>query len=129
MDAVKQNLASDVTMFTIELTCAGLAPRGGLADLTNLLLTILDVLRWSEIEHAVLAAMGSGKFQLGDEVTRVTITSLRDSTESACVSSNLSEMIDCLWAMHQQSETDGTIAGEELVQDFLQKYSSKHSDT
>ncbi|EJK67796.1 hypothetical protein THAOC_11125, partial [Thalassiosira oceanica] len=129
VDAVKQNLASDVTMFTIELTCAGLAPRGGLADLTNLLLTILDVLRWSEIEHAVLAAMGSGKFQLGDEVTRVTITSLRDSTESACVSSNLSEMIDCLWAMHQQSETDGTIAGEELVQDFLQKYSSKHSDT
>ena len=122
MDAVKQNLASDVTVIIIELTCAGLAPRGGLAYLTNLLLTILNVSKWSEIEHAVLAAMGSEKFQLGEEVTRVTIASLRDSTERACVSSNLSEMIECLWAMHQQSETDGTIAGEELVQDFLQKY-------
>ena len=82
MDAVKQNLASDVTVIIIELTCAGLAPRGGLAYLTNLLLTILNVSKWSEIEHAVLAAMGSEKFQLGEEVTRVTIASLRDSTKN-----------------------------------------------
>jgi len=124
VDAVKHSIASDVTIFIVELTCAGLAPRGGLAYLTNLLLTILNVSKWSEIEQAVLAAMESGKFQLGEEVTRVTIASLKDSTESACVSSNLSEMIDNLWAMHQRSETDGTIAGEELVQDFLQKYSN-----
>jgi len=117
---IKHTVQNDIIATVVQITCAGISLQGALPSLTDLLSEILHFSQWPDIKDPVSGAIESGPFQLGVQATAVVIRVLQDSAENPYVSSNFRTIISDMWEMHQIDDT-GTIAGGEMVVDFVQR--------
>jgi hypothetical protein len=118
---IKHSIQTDVLATISASACLGISPPEVIEPSADLMRVILQVSQWHDVEPSLSSAINCGQFQLGDEARSVALNSFRKCAESEYISISIVEMVSSIWEMHQSIDS-GSIAGGEVVVDFVHKY-------